>query len=185
LSGSAGVLGYDFKKGRNDWETPSWLFADLNQEFRFTTDAAASTENRLCSRFWTEADDGLAQSWAGENVFCNPPYGRQTGRWFEKAFWEVRNHACPLAVLLVPANTETAWWHDFVASGAQEIRFVRGRVHFLLGGRRVPNSRPVFSSAVLVFGGYRHDPNTPPGPIVRSIVAPDPRTLIDGRLPDV
>lgn len=96
----------------------------------------------------------------------------------EKAWREVREGGCSLAALLVPANTETFWFCDLALVGAHEIRFIRRRIHFLLGGRRVPNSRPVFSSAVLIFReGARV------GPCIASILhAPDPRTLQDGKI---
>jgi len=170
---------------RTDWETPPWLFELLHEEFRFDVDAAASPENAKLPRFWTAADDGLAQSWTGLRVWCNPPYGGQVGAWVRAARQKVRAGTCPLAVLLVPVRTETRWWHE-EAMNASEIRFVRGRVHFLLGGRRVRDSRPVFASAVLVFWPWGHprrvrviDPSMHPR--LLSIEAPNPRRLVDGR----
>lgn len=72
----------------------------------------------------------------------NPPYGREIGRWMRKA-WESAQQGA-LVVCLVPARTDTAWWHDYAAKG--EIRFLRGRVKF--GNAR--NGAP-FPSAVVVF----------------------------------
>lgn len=165
-------------KGREDWETPPWLFELLHLELRFDIDAAAAAHNALLPRFWAAQDDGLRQPWRGRRVFCNPPYGLQTGPWVAKAFRETRELGCEVAALLVPANTETFWWHDHAMAGAAEIRFIRRRIHFLLGGRRVPNSRPVFSSAVLIFRvGERLGPC-----ITSSIDAPNPKRLQDGRL---
>jgi site-specific DNA-methyltransferase (adenine-specific) len=79
-------------------------------------------------------------SWAGHRVFCNPPYGRGVDRWLAKA----READC--AVYLLPARTDTAWWHDH-ALKADEIRFVRGRLKF--GGAQ--NSAP-FPSVILIYG---------------------------------
>lgn len=77
--------GLMFSSQKDYWETPQSLFDELNAEFHFTLDAAASDTNHKCDRYFTEQDDGLRQSWAGETVFCNPPYGRkETGEWTKK-----------------------------------------------------------------------------------------------------
>ena len=49
-------------------------FAILHARFGFTIDVAASDANAKCPRYFTEDDDGLAVPWAGERVWCNPPY---------------------------------------------------------------------------------------------------------------
>lgn len=66
---------------REDWRTPRDLFASLHREFNFTVDAAATPANALLPRFWTRENDAFAQDWRGERVFCNPPYGRDSGKW--------------------------------------------------------------------------------------------------------
>ena len=44
-----------------------------------------------CSLYYTPETDGLSQSWDhGGAVFCNPPYGREIGKWVQKAFEEAR-----------------------------------------------------------------------------------------------
>lgn len=74
-----------FMSQKSDWETPQDLFDRLNDEFHFTLDAAASDHNHKLPRYYTEKEDGLAQDWKGERVFCNPPYGnKETGLWSEK-----------------------------------------------------------------------------------------------------
>ena len=71
-----------FMSKKSDWETPQDLFDSLNSEFHFTLDAAASDHNHKLPHYYTEKEDGLAQDWGGERVFCNPPYGsRETGLW--------------------------------------------------------------------------------------------------------
>ena len=73
-----------------EWETPQWLFDELDKEFHFTLDAAASKTNAKCSRFFNKKDDALTQKWEGV-VWCNPPYGKNvTGKWTEKALEENR-----------------------------------------------------------------------------------------------
>jgi site-specific DNA-methyltransferase (adenine-specific) len=125
-----------------EWSTPQDLFDRLDEEFAFTLDPCCTHENAKCEKHYTAAEDGLAQSWTGERVFMNPPYGRVIGRWMEKAWLSAQLGA--LVVCLVPARTDTAWWHDFAMKG--EIRFLRGRLKF--GGGR--GSAP-FPSAVVIF----------------------------------
>ena len=66
------------------WETPRWLFDELNREFRFTLDPCATKKNAKCKKFYSKKDDGLSKSWKGERVFMNPPYGRVIGAWVKK-----------------------------------------------------------------------------------------------------
>lgn len=115
---------------KRDWRPPITFYESLNAEFHFTLDAAASDENHLCAAYFTERENGLAQSWRGHSVFCNPPYGRGSiAKWAEKAYKETQRGGCRLAVLLVPARVNAAWFHDWVYKKA-ELRFHRGRLHF-------------------------------------------------------
>lgn len=131
-----------FSSDRMDWPTPKALFDELNAEFGFTLDPCSSHSNAKCAKHFTPEDDGLAQSWAGEVVFMNPPYGRAIGAWMKKALGESLGAE---VVCLVPSRTDTAWWHEY-AMKADEIRYLRGRVKF----EGAPNPAP-FPSAVVVF----------------------------------
>ena len=95
--------------------TPKALYADLDAEFHFDFDP--------CPLRDAPSFDGKALSWTARRVFCNPPYGRTVGEWLAKA------REAELAVYLLPARTDTAWWHDH-ALQADEIRFIRGRLRF-------------------------------------------------------
>lgn len=130
-----------FSSASDMWETPQALFKKLDQQFHFELDVCATKENAKCARFFTEAEDGLIQKWTGV-CWMNPPYGRAIGLWMRKAFESSKEGAT--AVCLVPARTDTAWWHDFAMKG--EIEFLRGRLKF--GGHK--NSAP-FPSAIVVF----------------------------------
>ena len=81
----------------------------------------------------------------GDRVFCNPPYSA-IGKWVEKAYRETRNDNT-LVVLLIPARTDTRYFHDFIYNRA-EIRFVKGRLKF----GQSKNSAP-FPSMVVIFRG--------------------------------
>ena len=128
-----------------EWATPQEFFDRLNAEFKFTLDPCASAENHKCDKYYTKAEDGLIQDWSGETVFCNPPYGREIGRWVCKCFHEVFDGKCPCAVMLLPARTDTRWFHDYIYNKA-EIRFIPGRLKF----NSQKNSAP-FPSMVVVF----------------------------------
>lgn len=121
------------------WETPQALFDELNREFGFQTDVCALPENAKCDEFYTQEQDGLSQQWTGV-CWCNPPYGRQVGKWVKKAA-----ESDATVVMLLPARTDTKWFHDYILPNA-EIRFIKGRLKF--GGNK--NSAP-FPSMVCIF----------------------------------
>ena len=133
-----------FSSKTDDWATPQSFFNRLDNEFNFTLDPCANELNAKCPKFFTKDDDGLTQSWAGERVFMNPPYGRVIGDWVRKAYEEAQNDNT-VVVALIPARTDTKYWHEYVMK-AKEIRLVKGRLKF--GDGR--NSAP-FPSAVVIF----------------------------------
>ncbi|QGR79961.1 phage N-6-adenine-methyltransferase [Staphylococcus hominis] len=130
----------------NEWATPQNLFDELNDEFNFTLDPCATDENAKCSKYFTIEDDGLSKDWSKDVVFMNPPYGREIKKWIKKAYEESLNGAT--VVCLIPARTDTTYWHDFIFDKADDIRFLRGRLKF--GGSK--NSAP-FPSAIVVYLG--------------------------------
>lgn len=150
-----------YSSDRHDWGTPLDFFMMLSVMYGpFTLDPCALPANAKCKKFYTPEDDGLAQSWAGERVFMNPPYGREIGKWVKKAYEEAQAGA--VVVALLPARTDTAWWHRWVMR-AHVIRLVRGRLRF----EGAENSAP-FPSAVVV---WWPDRGRSAGPWVMSIEA--------------
>lgn len=146
-----------------EWYTPRWLFDELDREFHFTLDPCATLESAKCARFYDEAQNGLLQSWNGECVFMNPPYGSQViGAWIEKARFATENGGCPLVVGLVPSYTESDWWHDHIWNRA-EVRFIRGRISFKPGAPRSAGGAP-FASAIIVWIAPRNSGNAVGGP---------------------
>lgn len=127
------------------WATPQAFFDRLNEEFHFTLDPCALPENAKCKRFFSPAENGLAQNWGGEIVFCNPPYGRAIYDWVRKCSAEAQKPDT-IVVALLPARTDTRYFHEFIYNKAQEIRFVKGRLKF--GNSK--NAAP-FPSMVVVF----------------------------------
>ena len=130
-----------FTSNKDSWETPQWLFDQLDEEFGFTLDVCAFPENAKCSEYYTPEQDGLIQDWEGV-CWMNPPYGRKIGDWVRKAYESSQRGAT--VVCLLPARTDTAWWHDYCVKW--EIRFLRGRLKF--GGAKW---NAPFPSAIVIF----------------------------------
>ncbi len=128
------------------WSTPQDFFDNLNEEFNFTLDPCATPDNAKCKKYFTKETDGLKQNWQGETVFCNPPYGKAIKHWVKKCYEESLKPDTTV-VMLIPARTDTAYFHDYVYHKAEEIRFIRGRLKF----GEAKNSAP-FPSMVVVFG---------------------------------
>jgi phage N-6-adenine-methyltransferase len=124
------------------WATPQDFFDQQNALYGpFTLDVCADAGNAKCVTYFDQKSDGLKQAWAGK-CWMNPPYGREIGKWMKKAY---ESAGCgTIVVCLVPARTDTKWWHDYAIKG--QITFIKGRLKF--GGSK--NSAP-FPSAVVVF----------------------------------
>lgn len=133
-----------FSSNTDEWATPIAFFNQLDAEFHFTLDPCATSENAKCEHYFTKEDNGLLQDWGGARVFCNPPYGREISKWVKKCYEESKKGA--LVVLLIPARTDTAYFHDFIYHKAREIRFIRGRLHFNESKQGAP-----FPSMVVIF----------------------------------
>lgn len=127
-----------------EWATPQALFDELNQEFNFTLDPCATSENAKCAKFYTKEDDGLSKNWDGERVFCNPPYGTQMPKWVKKC----AEAEGGVVVMLIPARTDTKYFHDYIY-GKAEIRFIKGRVKF--EGEQVGSGAAPFPSMIVIF----------------------------------
>jgi phage N-6-adenine-methyltransferase len=132
-----------FSSRTDDWATPQDFFDRLDAIFDFTLDPCADGKNAKCPRYFTRQEDGLAQNWDGERVFMNPPYGREIGSWVKKA-----SEARALVVCLLPARTDTRWWHDYVIGGGGTVFYLKGRLSF--GSAQAPAP---FPSAIVIFYG--------------------------------
>lgn len=132
------------------WETPQELFDKLDAIHHFTLDVCALPENAKCEKYFTPDDDGLSQEWRGV-CWCNPPYGREIVKWVEKAYVASTYYGATV-VMLLPARTDTKWFHDYCLKG--KIEFLRGRLKF--GGSK--NSAP-FPSMIVIFDGSEVNQN--------------------------
>ena len=147
--------------------TPTAFFRPLHDEFNFTVDVCATAESAKVPRFYSAADNGLRQSWAGERVWCNPPYS-DIEPWVRKAEFETFR-GCELVAMLLPSWTDREWWHEFIEPFRDrkrpsdlvgpapriETRFIRPRIVFGRPGDpeglRSPRS-PDFWNALVIWG---------------------------------
>lgn len=122
-----------FSSATDRWATPPHVFAALDAEFRFDYDPCPLDGD----------SDGLLpllSVWEGRRVYCNPLYGPGLGKWLQRGL------EADLAVFLIPARTDTKWFHELVMPFAKEIRFLRGRLKF---GDAITSA--LFPSMVVVF----------------------------------
>jgi len=127
------------------WETPQWLFDEYNKTYNFNIDVCALPENAKCKEYFTPEKDGLTCVWKG-NVWMNPPYGSEIKKWVKKASEESNKGNCTV-VSLLPARTDTRWFHDYIYMGINiNIHFIKGRLKF--GNSK--NSAP-FPSMIVIF----------------------------------
>jgi len=135
----------------DQWGTPQDYFDQVNGEFHFDLDVCAEDWNAKCKDYISPEQDALSVEWHGNVCWMNPPYGREIGHWMKKAVEEWKRDEGRTVVCLVPARTDTAWWHDFAMQG--EIRFLRGRLKFVSpeGGK---DAAP-FPSALVIYQGGR------------------------------
>lgn len=133
-----------FSSKTDMWPTPQKFFDEQNKIHSFTLDCCASKDNAKCDKFFTEEDNGLQQTWTG-NVWMNPPYGRGIGEWVKKAYESVFvEGSSDKVVCLLPARTDTKWFHNWCVKG--KVEFIKGRLKF--GDAK--NSAP-FPSMLVVF----------------------------------
>lgn len=157
-----------FSSRVSDWETPPDLFEALHREFRFTVDAAANERNHKLPLWYGPGsplgiENALIVHWDGV-AYLNPPYGPRVGIWVAKACEEAAAYNATV-VCLLPARTDTSWWHGYVLTRASEIRFILGRIRFVGAKHPAP-----FPSCIVVFpiGGSARPP------VVRSWSPQDP-----------
>jgi phage N-6-adenine-methyltransferase len=122
---------------RDLWQTPPKLFEQLNKEFSFTCDVAASRENRLCKMYFDEAGNALNPicDWFDSN-WCNPPYSKILP-WVQKA--RIEHEKGKTIVMLVPADTSVKWFKEAYES-CNEVRFISGRLSFINADTQKPVS---------------------------------------------
>jgi site-specific DNA-methyltransferase (adenine-specific) len=130
-------------KKTDERTTPQELFDELNAEFHFSLDVAATAENAKCTAFLDKETNGLIASWQDHICFMNPPYSN-IWMWLSKARRETYPHTshkckfdCKVVVCILPCDTSTRWFHDFLwdkvthtTKPGVQLRFPQGRYKF-------------------------------------------------------
>lgn len=137
-----------FSSKTDEWETPQDLFDELNKEFEFSIDVCATSLNAKCAGWFDKETNGLEKNWYSEVCWMNPPYGRQIGKWVQKAYEESLKGST--VVCLLPARTDTKWFHDYCIKG--EIRFIKGRLKFSGNKWNAP-----FPNMIVIFRSSKYD----------------------------
>jgi len=138
-----------FKSTNQTWETPDDLFTRLHKQFHFTCDVCASLDNTKCRKFYSEENSCLNKTWTGV-CWMNPPY-RDMKKFIKKAYDERHN---AITVCLIPARTNTNWWHNYCMQG--EVYFICGRPKFkgCIHGLPQPLALVVFGRKSGIMGSF-------------------------------
>jgi len=135
---------------RDLWQTPEGLFNNLDLEFDFTCDVAASSENSLCDYYFTKEFDALKEEVWGEVNWCNPPYSDITP-WINKA---IEQHELgQTTVMLVPADTSVKWF-KLAYNSCNEVRFISGRISFINAETQKPVNGNNKGSVLFIWRGH-------------------------------
>lgn len=117
-------------KGNDNFETPDYIFNQLNAIFDFNLDVAASESNAKCNEYITKEANALNISWSSRRCFCNPPFS-QKADFIKKADFEVQNGKVPIVVMILPLNSmDTQVWHTFI-EGHYHYEVLKGRIAFI------------------------------------------------------
>ena len=130
----------------DNWETPEWLYEELNSEFNFDFDPCPINLGEI-----PPEKDGLLINW-GERNYINPPYSRELKESFIRKAYE-ESLKGKLCVMLLPVSTSTKIFHEIIYPNA-EIRFLKGRVKFKginTFGEYVTGNSPMHDSMVVIF----------------------------------
>ena len=138
-----------FSSVSNEWQTPPVLFKKYDDIYHFELDAAASKDNTLCPKFFSLDSDSLLQNWFRyKTVWCNPPYGREIGKFVKKAY-EESSKGC-VVVMLIPSGTDTSYFHNYCFKYGK-VGFLKGRIKFISKSNPKGNPAP-FPSCIVIFG---------------------------------
>ena len=135
---------------KDAWRTPINIFNELDKEFDFKCDVAASSENALVPDcYLTIEDDALKQDWKKSNQ-CNPNYSN-IGPWIKKAI-EQHNQG-KTVVMLVPSDTSVKWFKKAFDS-CNEVRFISGRISFINADTQKPVNGNNKGSVLFIWRGH-------------------------------
>lgn len=133
---------------KDDWETPPYFFRLLDKVFNFEVDLTASNSNHLCEEYYTKKNSGFYANLKNKTIFCNPPYDN-INNWVKKCYEEGQKKDT-IIVMLIPARTDTKYFHKYCMR-AYEIRLVKGRINFLIDGKKPKRGGNNHPSCIVIF----------------------------------
>lgn len=136
-----------YSSATDEWGTPRELFDKYLVRYALDLDVCATPGREMLPRYFSPEQDGLKQPWGKARCWMNPPYGRKIKHWVKKAAYSALDGA--LVVGLLPARTDTEWWHEYVLPFAA-VEFLRGRVKFVAADGRTRYPAP-FPSAIVIW----------------------------------
>ena len=119
-------------RGNDNFQTPDFIFNQLNNIFNFTFDVACTSKNcKAIKGFFIDfGSNALERSWKNERCFCNPPFSNKA-EWIKKADHEVQNNNCPICVMILPSLCmDTKVWHEYIEN-KYHYEMVQGRISFI------------------------------------------------------
>ena len=136
----------------DEWATPNSFVRPLSDAVGgFDLDPASGAEPEPhADTTYTKEDDGLEQEWFG-NVFLNPPFSNKE-RWLEKTLQETNSGNADLVVTVLPVDTSTRWFHNYVTDAICHSFIGPGRQDFDRRGKATGSGNPSFAVMVVVFG---------------------------------
>ncbi len=117
-------------KGNDYFQTPPYIFEQLDNIFNFTCDVACDEKNKKTYIGITEKQNSLKIGWGIHRCFCNPPFSKKA-EFIKKAYEEVTNGYCPICVMILPLNSmDTVAWHEYI-EGKFHYEILKGRIAFI------------------------------------------------------
>ena len=147
--------GYMNKSITNSWKTPPTLYKKLQKRYKFSNfDPCPFDEN------WKKGDkDGRDLEW-NVSTFVNPPYSQLKSKkgqigWIEKAHIECQKGK--EIYILIPARTDTTWFHDIILKNNYRVKFIKGRVKFV--NDKFEKMAAPFPSMIVIMKKYKTNSN--------------------------
>ena len=145
-----------YTSDKQNWQTPPEMLDLVRQVGPIVLDPCSASDNPTKAMMWyTEKEDGLAQPWSKNGVnYVNPPY-KYADTWVKKCVAEW-TRGCEV-VALIPARTDTKYYHEWIFQTANAICFLKGRIKFLeptAEGPKAKDAAPMPNALIL----WTHDP---------------------------
>lgn len=136
------------QKGNDNFETPNYIFEQLDRIFNFEVDVAATADNKKCVNYYGNALDGNC-IWTGR-CFCNPPFSKKA-EFIRKADEQVNEGNCHICVMILPLNCmDTKVWHE-VIENKYHYEVLKGRIAFIDSLTKLPRKGNNSGTVIVYF----------------------------------